>query len=597
MALSQEEKEIVRRLKREGKTNTEIAGFIGGERTGRPSSIGLDSSEPQEQSFLQEAGGDLQEMREGFGEDVARRRENVAETREATAAGEQTRAEGAFQNIGQVVGTAGDALMRGVTGIGKVLVGQDTEDRVSDAARPVLESIAQSETVQEAQQKWQTFSEKNPRAARNVSALFNVGEVAAEAGGAGLVSRGVRAGGRAAREGVESAAGKISSVFPEGRTFNSIDEAMGHADEVVNSRRALDTDTQRTTDANGEFSEARRQAEEELPELNFQERWVDLDPAVKKRLQSIHSRDANKVQNYIDITKTANASDEAIPVMQYAGNQVRRAEKELGDILSDTGSEIGEARRKFADVEAPITQIENIENTFRNQLDDLNLEIRNGQVTQKSGTVTKVGSQNDVSVVNGLYQDLLATKQAPKLQNLIDLRNAFDKRINFSKSAQEVSNSVDPLSRSVRQEIADSMNNVVGKENASQVERYADVINAQQTLQDFTSRRAGAEYLVRLVTSGRGGEARKIMDTVRDITGIDLMDDAQLLSVMNSRFANDAQQTLFRQQIKNAGIDLVEDVTGAARGDMSGIVRLLQRGVDKTIDEEQVILDAARSSQ
>jgi hypothetical protein len=279
--------------------------------------------------------------------------------------------------------------------------------------------------------------------------------------------------------------------------------------------------------------------------------------------------------------------------MEFGGDKVREAVDELDDILQDTGSQIGKTRRKFANLQAPVDEINKIEDSFRTQLDKLNLEIRKGKVVQKTNSVSKVGSKRDINVLDELYNDLLATKQSPNLENLLDLRSSFDNKIKFGKTAREVSNAVDPASRQVRREIADAMEKIVGPENAAELQKYSEVIDARNILEDFTSRKAGGEYLLRVALSGRGGEARKIIETVRNITVNDLATEAVIMTDMINRFASDAQKTLFRQQIKNSGIGAVEDLFGASRGDLGAVSRLLSKGIDKTIDEQDVLLRAA----
>jgi len=564
-------------------------------------------------SFFEDAKQDFQEeVVQGFGEDVKRRRQNVQETREATASGEQSTAEGVFQNVGQVVGTAGDALMRGISAIGKAITPQKQEEQVSEAVKPILESISNSETVQEATEKWQKFAEENPRAARNLGATFNIGEAVFDVGLGGLVGTGVKtaknAGKEIVQEGIERGTRKMASIFQPGKTFNSADEVFEEASKVIDN-----VPEGRTGDATGlapdanplagdpALRAAREAAEADLPSTTIQEKFINMQPEMRKVYDDA---DPNLVADYMNATalKNADVTNPSTPsVMEFGGDQVRAQLDEINSLLEAPGNEIGQFRTKYATVKAPVDELKKIGDAFVSELDKLNLTIKNagkgGSVTVKANKkgLEQTASQADIKVLNDLYQGLKTTSQSPTLDNLVDLRNTFDNKINFGKSAQEVSGSVDPLSRTVRAQIADSMKEMVGRQNASQVDRYAEVMKAKQVLEDFTGRRAGGEYLLRLALSGRGGEAAQVMQTVLDLTGRNLMIDAKVMTDMINRFANDSQKTLFSQGIKNAGIETIQEITGAARGDLGSVANLLRRGVESTIDEADVIMRAANT--
>ena len=221
----------------------------------------------------------------------------------------------------------------------------------------------------------------------------------------------------------------------------------------------------------------------------------------------------------------------------------------------------------------------------------LNLEVVGGKIRQVPGTISRVGATGDVKVLQDLYQGIATFKQSPTLTNLIDLRSSFDAKINFAKMSSEASNSVDPLSRQVRKDIADTAAKVVGKSNAADVKKFSDFMDAYNDITSFTDRQAGGEYLLRLVLSGRGGEARQIVQTIKEYTGIDLLDHATMMQIANELVGNDAQKNLFRQEVTKAGLDAASllrgDVTGAA-------ATLFTKAVDKILDPEKIFLQAAK---
>jgi hypothetical protein len=167
---------------------------------------------------------------------------------------------------------------------------------------------------------------------------------------------------------------------------------------------------------------------------------------------------------------------------------------------------------------------------------------------------------------------------------------AFDGKIKFGKSASEVSNSVDPLSRSVRTAIADEAAKIVGPSNAAELTDYSDFMDAFGDLKSYTDRAAGGEYLLRLVLSGRGGDSRKLIEIVKKYTGIDLMNDATAMKVATDVLGNDNTKNLFRQDIQRAGLDAASVLTGNPIGWGSIAWKW---AVEKGIDPEEVLKKAA----
>ena len=266
----------------------------------------------------------------------------------------------------------------------------------------------------------------------------------------------------------------------------------------------------------------------------------------------------------------------------------------MESVLNETGGEIGQFRRKIGTYEAGIDQVANVEKSFTDQLAKLNLEIKKGTVRQKAGTVTRVNSPNEIKVLNDLFSELQIVKENPNLEKLIDLRMLFDNKINFAKSAREVSNSLDPLSRTVRKQIADTSAGIVGKSEASRLAKYSQFIEAYNNLKSFTDRKAGAEFLLKQVLSERGGVPREVIQTIKEFTGIDLMDDAVMASIATDLIGNSRQKGLFRQELTKAGLD----AAAAATGDMSGAINLMfklsKSGFGKLLNVEKQFLKAAK---
>lgn len=334
------------------------------------------------------------------------------------------------------------------------------------------------------------------------------------------------------------------------------------------------------------ISPARVIAEETAPNLTVGERSIGLTPDVKRRIAG----KSEKMQEYIDVAKTRNVDDTAPTPYEYGASRANQAVQQMETLLNESGGRIGATRQKLGTYQATIDQITGIENTFNNQIGKLNLEVRNGQIQQKAGTITKA-STGDINVLNEMYQNLQTVKQSPNLTNLIEFRSSVDSRINFGKRANEVSNEVDPLARQIRREVADVGAKIVGKTEAAELKRFSEFMDAYNDLRGYTDRAAGGEYLLRLVLSGRGGEARQVINTIKEYTGIDLLDDATMMTLVTDMLGNPAQKNLFRQEITNAGLDAANILSGNPVGILQTAVR---RGSEVLFEPEKVLREASQ---
>jgi len=316
------------------------------------------------------------------------------------------------------------------------------------------------------------------------------------------------------------------------------------------------------------------------------EKWAGISPDIKNRIAGKQG----KLKEYFDVAHARNNFDTLPTALEHGTKSVQSALTIMEKVLNDTGSQIGQFRKKVSTYKASIDDVNKIDAAFNNELSKLNLEVKNGTIKQKPGTVTRVNSDAEIKVLNDLFGELQTVKQSPSLEKLIDLRNLFDSRINFAKSSREVSSSLDPASRNIRKQIADTAATIVGKSEAGNLTKYSEFIDAYNELKSFTDRKAGAEFLLKQVLSEKGATSREIIQTIKDITGIDLMDDAVMASIATDLIGNSRQKSLFRQEITKAGLD----TKAALTGDPVGAIRLMFNFLSKgLINEEKQFLKAA----
>jgi hypothetical protein len=337
-----------------------------------------------------------------------------------------------------------------------------------------------------------------------------------------------------------------------------------------------------------ETARVRMEAEANAPELTFSEKAAGMNRADKGVIIGY----TDKMQEYVDVASTRNVTKNSPTIMEYGGDQVRDAAGEMEIQLNSTGNRIGQTRQKLATVKAPQDSVAIIDSTIKQQVDNLNLVLNDfGKLVQKPGAVSRVGTPADVNKLQQLLDEFKIVKQSPTLANLIDYRNLVQKNVDFSKSARETSKALDQPASAIRRAIKEEADKLVGASGAADLQEYSDFIEAYNEIKGFTDKKAGGEYLLRVLDSGRGGDARRVVNTIKKYTGIDLQVDATMLKLVTEMVADADQKTLFRQQITNAGLDTARILSG----DTSSIIgKLGETLLDKITDPEKVLINATK---
>lgn len=564
MALTPEQIQILKKAKAQGMSREQAMARVFN--VGQP-------QDTQQRGRFSDIGEDFL----GIGEDIVAGRDQVNQTISdaytAQRRGEQTPIETGLQTAGALVSYPFQTAFNVAKGGMKMLTSQTEEDAVSDSLEKTLQPVTDR------------YNEFSPRTQRNIDSALNLTEPLGYGSTSFLknpfkqVLKRVKGASKATDEVVNNPVSTTNDTLQQSLVPNSsqLQTPEQVFDDAASSLR------QQASDPN---LSPRAQEEAALAARTWQEKFINLQPDEKYRLQQMGPE---KLQEYLDAVHTANINDMAPTPYAVGAKNVLKAEQELLRQLSDTGSQIGQTRQKLASYRVGQPSIEAIENSFNTQLNKLNLVNLNGTLRRRPGAISPL-SDGDIRALESLLGDLNTFKSNPTLTNAIDLRKNFDAKIKFGKAARDVSNEVDPIARAVRSTIADEAAKIVGKEQAELVTQYSNYMDALGELQSYTQRRAGGEYLLRLVQSGRGQEASELIKTVKDFTGIDLMNDASAMRIVTERFGNDRTKNLFRQEIANAGGDVAALLSGEPT---TILTRIGKKLADYGIDEEDVLKAAA----
>jgi len=424
----------------------------------------------------------------------------------------------------------------------------------------------------------ETWNNLDPSMKRKLKNFFGF----AEAMQVPALAFGVGAGGATlersvAKKGAETL-GKLETLFSA--PVKSVDDVIIQADRVIGETPAL----------------VRKTAEAEAPSISIKEKWAGVRPDIKKRIQGKQ----DELKDYFDVAHARNLDDTLPTPLEHGAKRVEAARDSLKNVLNETGSDIGKFRQKIATIKVGASDATLVEKTFDNSLTSLNLGVKNGKITRLKGKVGGKVSDSEIKLLQSLRDDIQKVKQSPTVENMIDLRNSLDNRINFAKEAREASNVVDPVSRATRSTIKDINLKAIGKEQGQLLEDYSDLIGLYQDLNKYVDGRTGGEFLLKQVLSERGRIPRELMDKLKNYTGIDLMDDATMAQLATEIVGNSAQKGLFRQEITKAGLDafdIIDVVSGAPGAGMRTTKTLLEKGKGVIAPVEKTFLKAAEQSK
>lgn len=542
----------------------------------------------------------LEDVKQTFGgikEAVTEGQEKTVEIGRKSVEGEQKPASGGLQFVGQQVQTTGNIISELIKGGVKSILTQEQEKNVKNFMKEAVTKYMDlnlgggdtpGESLEELTAQYKVLKEKRPELAANLEAGAKIFEGAMEFATGGATAEASIVGRELLEQttkqiskNLNDALKKVKAKVPEEKMLfketdieipKSIEDLAVKADEAYDNIYVANL----------------AKAKAEAPRVSFKEKLVGLRPDIKKQIAGKQ----DKLKQYFDIANGRNL-DASLPTpLEIAGNQAKEARDVLQGQLNDVGSDIGQFRSKAKNLRAQNDQVENIQATFLAELDKLNLNLVEGKIIKKPGKVSKVQSSGDIKVLQELLEDFKTVKQNPTLENIIDYRSLVDGKINFGKSAMEASSSVDPLSRNLRKTIADEGATLVGKEQAAKLTEYSEIIDTLNELSGYVDRKAGGEFMLKRVLSERGGEPRALIQLIEQRTGINLLDDAVMARLATDVIGNDAQKGLFRQEIKNAGADVLAAIS---RGDTIGAAsRFFEKGLDSILDQEKIFLEAAR---
>lgn len=496
-----------------------------------------------------------------IGERFQERGQNVISAYERQLTGEQSPLSTGLQLSGEVAGGALDIVGEGVSTLLRPALETETGKTVARRADVVLGS----KLVQDTLAKYLEWKKNNLPAAENLESIMNIGS---------LITLGVT---KPFGVKIPNAKIPITPTEMKGAIKTTISDGM----ERINARSIL-RDIERKERIQPGFPET-------SASLTRGEILHNITPDIKARIQG----NPEELDRFFNQARNRNASDTAKSPLALAGDDAAKAFSKIEDTINDTGSEIGKYRVKLGKMRVSPVDVDDVLKAFDDAVAKKGLIVGKNRMLGTAKNRETIFSSNEIKMLQDMRNRLIRLKGDPNIARMIDNRNLFDKNAAFGKSAREISNEVDSVAKATRNAIKTLNERIVGKLEADKIERYSDLIKTLDEFKSLSSKGKNFEFLLKRVLSERDRIPQRVIDDIKQITGIDLMDSAQFSRLAVEILGNNAQKGLFRQEIARAGIDVADMLSGGKLGIFSRIIEggkdlhSFAKGIDPKIQAQE----------
>ena len=352
-----------------------------------------------------------------------------------------------------------------------------------------------------------------------------------------------------------------------GRASRGLDTALSGLDDVADSASSI-------------FKKQPLSADR----LTKEQIQAGIRPDVQKSIQG----QGEGLKEYFDVTRKRLADETAKTPDGLLVEKAENAFQKTEDILSETGSDIGQARAKQGTVKASPEQAQSIMNTFDNEIKSLGLVVnKNGKLVKGKGIVDV--SDAELRLLNETRNDILKVKGDSKLETIQKAVNKFRNRVNFGKQANEISDVVDSVSRKVSSTASDVNKSILGNEAGAKYTKYSEIADF---LKETKNIRKNPQVALRRILSADSSKGLEFAETIKELTGIDLIKEARFARLAVDTFGgvNPDLGTRFRQQVAGSVLDSgkILNAVGGKAGAVGNIIQVVQ-DIPKAIRNESLL--------
>lgn len=480
-------------------------------------------------------------------QDFSERNQNIVEAREKADAGEQSHASGVYQAIGQTAGAIGDV---GVEALMSVPV-------LGDLIKAGGEKLGSTETVQKAAKGYSEWKAKNPEAAANLEATFNIGALIP----AGAVAA---KGTQAAAKGVVKGA-EITTEAAEAALKNAKKATKGAGEVVGDVMTPIDASVETA------LNPTRLIPKDKLKDIPME------------KITAIAEEKSVKLDKYVkQAQKAVNDNSQSTP-LTLAGEKAGESLNIINNKLAKQGELKREALGKIGD--RPVAGIQNFRASLRDALRGrlgLNLDSKTGEIVNAPGRVSKISlDPADNKMVKDVLDHFKSLGDKPTVRQVDDAIDAVQDIL--YKRKENIAIPVNGQLEGLLKEFTGMLNKTVKKVGGEQYRKANDKFAYFVDVRDKLNKALGAEgvrgeSLMKQLFGSSGEKSRQLFADIKKLTGIDLVDEATIAKFVMETVGDTRQANLLEQAIKgtvegktvtrmilDAGLRKVQDPIGKAK--------------------------------
>ena len=426
---------------------------------------------------------------------IERRGENVAESKGMVEAGRQTTAEGMLQSVGQVAGLAGDVGFEAVKAV--------TPEFIKEPVAEVAKSIFGSRPVQEVAQQYESWKEANPRAAADIESILNIGSIIP-------VGKATQLGLKATQAGLKTGVKTADDIIKQGISLG---------------KKSVSPITKKAGDI--------------LTPIESGVETVLSKPTTLPKLEKYAKQAEIAVSDYAQKTPLELAGEEA----QKAITSIQGQMKSLGET------------KKAITKQLASTKVDNIsKEVVRDLSDNLinNLGIKSTPTgfSKVAGRLSKVSDKADLRLIKEIETKLKQANTFQKLDDAIDYaQDLLFKR--GSLTAIPVNTQVQGILKGTIKKANDMLKEVGGDAYKQANIKLSNRIQVFNKLNKALGQEGNkGASLMKQLFSPTGTAPRKLFQAVKDLTGIDLVDEATLAKFVMENVGDARQASLLEEVIR-----------------------------------------------
>lgn len=484
----------------------------------------------------------------GFGERVATDLSKRGDTLDSVLSSDRHPALKGLDIVGQGAGFVGDIIGEGVkSGVGALP--ETIKEPVKQSSTWVLSTPvgkAGITAIQKGAEAFNQFKAQNPEAGQALEDVFNIAAIFPAAGGAKLAGTGVNAvaniAGTGVKKGIEGIVGGTKKVVGTG--VNTLDNVLSPIEKGTETV----------------FNPTRIIPKENLKNIPIENLTAQAE-AKGAKLDNYVKISENAKVDYSKPTALVKAGDKGTEALNILQNRLTKQAQLKSEALGAVGNKV-------------VPNIGSIRKDLRDSLRErvgVNLVVKDGklQIENATGRISKVAfDPADNKLMTDSYRLFRKLGDTPTVRQIDDAVDALQDLLYKRKSsvAVPINSQVEGVLKTITGKLNSSVKKVAGEQYAKANAKYAYYIDTFDKLNKALGDEGvrGAQLMKQLF-SPSGEAPRRLFKEIKDLTGVDLVEEATLAKYAMESVGDARQASLLEEIIKNGSVTPSSFIKTAAK--------------------------------